>query len=470
MRTEIEQKVLDRVMPDAAERAAVAEMGQRIIDSVAKIAGVPAIMTGSASRGTFVKGDKDIDIFMQFPPEMPLDELKIRGLDAAYAVVREFKGTAEEKYAEHPYLNAILEGFDVDLVPCYQVASTAEMKCAVDRTPFHARYLIPRITNLKEDVVLLKQFCKGGGVYGSDLMTGGFSGYLCELLILRYGGFREFMEAASKFRYGEVIDLENYYVDKKEVRKLFTEPLIVIDPTDKTRNVAAALTPTRFSEFMELARDYCADPDERYFITDAPTTISEEEFADTLSRRKTSMLAISLKTPGFVEDTIVPQLRKTMESIKNQLIHEEFLVHRAEVAMKDEHCLIIFELLIDELPEIIVRQGPPVWNHVNADKFVDKYLEQDEFAGPWIFEDRYYTEVRRKYVTAESLLEDRTKVFSGALGKHVRASMEEHYDVLIGEEIWSEEFADFLSAYFLRSSHAVRKLRMIRKDRKAGHE
>lgn len=461
MRTEIEQQVLDKYMPDEKERAEVAEIGGRIIDCVKRIAGIEVLMTGSASRGTFVKGDKDIDIFMQFPPELSIDELKTRGLDTAYAVVREFGGTAVEKYAEHPYLNATIEGFDVDLVPCYHVASTAEMKCAVDRTPFHARYLIPRIGNLKEDVILLKQFCKGGGVYGSDLMTGGFSGYLCELLILAYGGFDKFMHAASKFRYGEVVDLENYYPDKKEARRLFSEPLIVIDPTDKDRNVAAALTRTRFSEFMELARDYCVKPDARYFIPDSPTTISEQEFARTLKERGTAMLAISLRTPGIVEDTIVPQLRKTMESIKAQLIAEEFLVHRAEVAMKDEHCLIIFELLVDRLPAIIVRQGPPVWNHANADKFVEKYLTQGEFAGPWIFEDRYFTEVRRKYLTAQSLLEDRNRIFSGALGKHVRASMEEHYDVLAGEEIWSEEFSDFLSAYFLRSSHAVRKLRRI---------
>lgn len=464
MRTEIEQKVLDRIMPDAVERGAVAEMGKKIIDCVTRIGGIPALMTGSASRGTFVKGDKDIDIFMQFPPELPVDELKKRGLDIAYAVVREFNGTAEEKYAEHPYLNAVLEGFDVDLVPCYHVGSTAEMKCAVDRTPFHARYLIPRITDLKEDVVLLKQFCKGGGVYGSDLMTGGFSGYLCELLILYFGGFEKFMKAASKFRYGEIIDLEKYYPDNKEVRRLFSEPLIVIDPTDKTRNVAAALTPTRFSEFIELARDYCAKPDEQYFIPDRSTSISETEFAKTLSARGTSMFALSLKTPGFVEDTVIPQLRKSMESIKSQLIQEEFLVHRAEVAMGEENCLIIFELLIDKLPEIIVRQGPPVWNHTNADKFVEKYLHSSEFAGPWISEERYYTEVRRKYVTAVSLLEDRNKILSGSLGKHVRASMEEHYDVLAGEEIWSEEFADFLSAYFARSSHAVRKLRKINHD------
>ncbi|MCQ2356165.1 MAG: CCA tRNA nucleotidyltransferase, partial [Methanocorpusculum sp.] len=385
-RNPIEAEVLARVLPTDAERAAAQTMGEKLIAAVYEVAGVPAMMTGSVARGTWVKGDKDIDIFMLFPPELPREELQEKGLAAAYAVVEKFSGTAEEKYAEHPYLNAVIEGFDVDLVPCYHVASTAEMKCAVDRTPFHTRYLLPKIAPLREDVLLLKQFAKGGGVYGSDHMTGGFSGYLCELLILAYGGFSEFMQAASKFRYGEVIDIEGYYPDKKAVRKKFSEPLVVIDPTDKDRNVAAALTPTRFAEFMELARDYCAEPSPVYFIADPPTQMGRTEFAAVLQQRGTAMLAIRLKTPPYVADTVVPQLRKSMESVRSMLVAEDFQIHRAEVSMGAENSLILFELLVDRLPEIVVRDGPPVWNHENADRFVDKYLLQEEFAGPWIEE------------------------------------------------------------------------------------
>lgn len=461
MRNTIEEEVLKRVLPSDEERRDVLAMGQRLIQTVGEVAGVPAMMTGSVARGTWVRGDKDIDIFMLFPTEISREELQEKGLAAAYGVVEKFQGTSEEKYAEHPYLKAIIEGYDVDLVPCYHVASTAEMKCAVDRTPFHTRYMLDHIGSLREDVLLLKQFTKGGGVYGSDHMTGGFSGYLCELLILAYGGFTQFIEAASKFRFGEVVDIEGYYPDKKSIRKIFPEPLIVIDPTDKNRNVAAALTPTRFSEFMELARDYCAAPHECYFIPDAPTTMSKQDFAAILEKRGTAMLALSFKTPGYVPDTVVPQLRKTMESVKTQLEAEEFPVHRAEVSMGPDHCIILFELLAATLPKIIVREGPPVWVHENADKFVEKYLGQKDNAGPWIAGDRYFTEVERKYTNAAELLKDSPKLFTASLGKHVRLSMEDGYDVLSGEEIWSIEFAGFLSAYFARRSHAVRKLRTI---------
>lgn len=460
-RNEYETEVLKKILPTDAEREEVFAIAKRLIDAVEEIAHVPAMMTGSVARGTWVRGDKDIDIFMQFPPTLSREELQTIGLSTAYAVVEKFRGTADEKYAEHPYLNAVIEGFDVDLVPCYNVASTAEMKCAVDRTPFHTRYLKEKIAPLKEDVLLLKQFCKGGGIYGSDHMTGGFSGYLCELLILAFGGFTDLIEAVSKFRYGEVIDIEGYYSDKKSVRKLFSEPLVVIDPTDKTRNVAAALTLTRFSEFIELARDYLERPSAVYFTPDLPSSLSKREFKELLQDRKTALFALRFETPEYVADTVVPQLRKTMESIRAMLVKEEFLVHRADVVMAPTHSIIIFELLVSELPNIIVREGPPVWSHENADRFVEKYLKQEKFAGPWIAEDRYFTEVQRKYITAKSLLEDKMKIFSGALGKHVKLKMEEGYEVLEGENIWSDEFSFALYAYFARASHAVRKMREI---------
>ncbi|MBS7613865.1 hypothetical protein KEJ48_06465, partial [Candidatus Bathyarchaeota archaeon] len=42
------------------------------------------------------------------------------------------------------------------------------------------------------------KFAKGIGVYGADIKTGGFSGYLCELLIVSYGDFIKTVESASK--------------------------------------------------------------------------------------------------------------------------------------------------------------------------------------------------------------------------------------------------------------------------------
>ena len=458
MRNEYETAVLKRILPSKDEEDAAAEMGQKLISAVADAAGVPAMMTGSVARGTWVRGDKDIDIFMQFPPEISREELRERGLAAAYAVVERFGGTAEEMYAEHPYLNAVIDGFDVDLVPCYLVNSTAEMKCAVDRTPFHTRYLKEKILPLREDVLLLKQFCKAGGVYGSDHMTGGFSGYLCELLTLAFGGFSGVLEAASAFRPHVVIDIEGFYPDKKAAAKLFAEPFVVIDPTDKDRNVAAAVTMTKFAEFIVLAHNYLQHPSMQYFTAEPKQILSREEFCSVLKSRGTALFSMVFKTPDFIAETVVPQLRKTEESISSMLSEAEFTVLRSGFSMGDEHSILLFELAAETLPAFAIREGPPAWVLENADKFTAKYASENGFAGPWISDGRWYTEVPRKYVHASDFLNDTKKILSGSLGKHVRLSLEEGYAVYSGESVWNDEFAPFLAEYFFKTSASIRKM------------
>ena len=126
------------------------------------------MLAGSAARGTWLAGDHDLDIFLALPEGSDLG----LGLEVARLVSPHH----EERYAEHAYVHARIDDFDVDLVPCYLLQDATALKSAVDRTPFHTRYVASKINGLEEEVLLLKQFMKGTEVYGSELKTGGFSG------------------------------------------------------------------------------------------------------------------------------------------------------------------------------------------------------------------------------------------------------------------------------------------------------
>ena len=148
--------------------------------------------------------------------------------------------------------------------------------------PLPEKFLLENIMNLngnctplitvlmKKPVILLKKFLKGVGVYGAEIKVGGFSGYLCELLIIHYGSFLNLLKSVVNWRWRRkriVIDIEKSY-EKKGVdpTQVFDSPLIVIDPIDDRRNVASALREDRLSEFIAAAKAFLRNPSEHFFF------------------------------------------------------------------------------------------------------------------------------------------------------------------------------------------------------------
>ena len=284
-RLPLEEKILaEQLRPAAEEREYIHGVADWLLAAIKESGKAEGMVVGSIARDTWVKGDRDLDVFMLFPPICPARNSKLEGSALARTIARKFTTSFCERYAEHPYINAIIGSIDVDLVPCYNVASAAHIQSAVDRTPFHTRYITEKINGLVDDVLLAKQFAKAGGIYGSDQMTEGFSGYLCELLVLHYGGFAPLLRAASEWGPHLKIDIEHH------AAKEFDEPLIVIDPVDPRRNVAAAVSIDRMAEFVELARGYCEAPSETFFTLPYQRGISRDELAEILSRRGTCPL------------------------------------------------------------------------------------------------------------------------------------------------------------------------------------
>lgn len=458
-RSALEQKVLERIRPSLEERNHIEEIADRIVRTI-EVRGVPAMIVGSVARHTWVSGDRDLDIFMLFDPALPREELETQGLSLAREVAAVFGAVYREKYAEHPYISACIGDLDVDLVPCYQLEHARAIQSAVDRTPFHTRYIRERIELYIDDVLLIKQFSKTGGVYGSDQMTEGFSGYLTELLILTYGGFIPALEAAERWRPGTVIDPEGHR------SKEFDEPLVVVDPVDPERNVSASVSLTRMYEFVELARGYLSSPSWSFFFPPEPSPITHDEFREERARRGTHLFALRFATPPYIEDIVVPQLRKSTEAIGDLLERNGFSVNRADYCMHPDECLLLFELLVDQVPSVKRHAGPPLWNRANAEKFAAKYQDNripSHYSGPYIEDGCYVVEIARRFTRARDLLRSH-EVLDVGLGKHVKQAMAGRWDVDEGDACWHDEYRSFFSAFFRKSSPLVRIRRSDRGD------
>ncbi|PKG32224.1 CCA tRNA nucleotidyltransferase [Methanoregula sp.] len=447
-RSSLEETELFGLRPTQEEKDHVCGIAQRILEKIRQSGKAEGMVVGSIARHTWVKGDRDLDVFMLFDPSLTREQLETEGLALARSIAAAFTDNYHEKYAEHPYINATIDDVDVDLVPCYKVESASRIKSAVDRTPFHTRYITEKINGLIDDVLLLKRFAKAGGIYGSDQMTEGFSGYLCELLVLHYGGFTPLLKAAAEWKPRTHIDVENH------VAKEFDEPLVMIDPVDPKRNVAAAVSVDRMAEFVELARGYLEAPSEAFFRLPEEPPITKDNLEKILDARGTSLYAITFATPPYIEEIVVPQLKRSTLAISEYLERNGFPVHHADYRMGNEESMILVELLVSRLPAIRSHAGPPVWNRVNAEKFRAKYLTSD-LPGPYIVNGRYETEVPREFQNAFDLLRSEG-MLQVSLGKHVRQAFENGWKVQEGPACWSPGFAGFIGGFFGRCSPLVR--------------
>ncbi len=348
---ELKLTVLERIQPTEPEREKLLAIQKELASQVklaAEKLGVPGVlvkMVGSAARGTWLSGTHDIDVFISFPEETSRKELETLGMAVAKEVAKHAEH-AEDRHAEHPYLNIIYKGFDVDLVPCFRVASASHIKSAVDRTPFHNDFVKPRIKGHEDEVLLLKQFMRGGGVYGSELKTQGFSGYLTELLVISYGSFKNTIYAACSWKPGEKIDIMQHGEIDHE------EPLVVIDPTDPRRNVAAALSLDKFCMFIDHCREFLKSPELSFFFPASLLPLEDSEILEKLESRKSTQLAVVFKTPDVVEDVLFPQLYKMEQAVAALLKEYDFTVIKTGVWSGNTETAVMMELISGTLPNV----------------------------------------------------------------------------------------------------------------------
>jgi len=430
--------VLERIKPGPSERKRLQEVSVALItriESMAEGCGLElkAMLVGSAARGTWLAGDHDLDVFLGVGVEDDLEK--------ALELARRISPDHREKYAEHPYIQARIDGFEVDLVPCYLVDDASHLRSAVDRTPFHNRYVKQRIAGLEDEVLLLKQFMKGSGVYGSELRVGGFSGYLAELLVLCYGSFAAVIEAASLWKPGLKLDLEG----RGRVEQ--ADPLVVVDPVDPGRNVAAALTLNRMLQFALAARTFMARPDIEFFFANPPAPLSDREIEALMEERGTLPLLIEFAAPDVVEDVLYPQLRKAESSVNALLERKGFSILRSDVISYSNRAALLLEMEVWRLSRACRREGPPVWQADHISRFLAAHPKT--LSGPYVKDGRLVVEEERRYAQAADLLA--AELASLSLGRHISASIRSGYKIYAGKELLAikdDGYRIFLAEYF----------------------
>jgi tRNA nucleotidyltransferase (CCA-adding enzyme) len=461
------KKILKEILPDKKterELKSLAKKVLRVANKKAKKYKAKAMIVGSITRDTWLPDKKEFDIFILFPKDLPIAKLEEYGLKVGKEIVKELKGTFTLKYAQHPYLSAKVNDIEIDIVPCYNIKNIAEFKSPVDRTPFHVKYLEKHLKkNQANEVRILKKFLKSHNLYGADAKTEGFSGYLCELLIIKYKTFENLLKASLNWKIQEIIDLENYYkkTEYQNLKKIFKgQPLIVIDPTDKERNVAAALSIKNFFKFKKIAKDFLENPCEKTFYG-TKNYLTDFEFTNLRIKRGTQILMIKFVPPKVVPDILWPQLRKFAERLEGILEERkyEFKVYGKDVYTdENELAIVLIEMEVYSLPNIQKIVGPYVFDEKNSKAFLDAH--KDALIGPYVEDDRWVVEVERKFKKAKEKISDSLKkpveiLRAKGIPNYIAEALSKGFEILEAEQIEKlikerKDVSEFLYNYFFK--------------------
>jgi tRNA nucleotidyltransferase (CCA-adding enzyme) len=362
-------KALELSKPTQREVKKISSVAKEVKESIIKHAPSTKIkdvvLGGSYAKGTWLKGDVDIDIFVKMNSSMNEEEFELLGKQIGLESLKQYQPYL--RYSDHPYVEAIVQGIRVNIVPCYDVEKWKWISAA-DRSPFHTEYVTKKLDEEKRDQVrLLKKFLKSLGIYGAEIAKNGFSGYVTEVLILKYGSFQSTLEALSHIQEGKII-VSMDPIDEETIKKIFKHSVIILDPIDPKRNLGTAISVENFGKFVLAARTFLKEPSIEFFVRQ-----ERGGTANDFSEMYSNILVVSFNYKERSPDVIWGQLKKSMNAISKQLTLGGFNVIRSTCTTDEKtEAAFIFLLESTTLPLYMVKTGPKVSRKHDSSKFISK--------------------------------------------------------------------------------------------------
>jgi tRNA nucleotidyltransferase (CCA-adding enzyme) len=312
---------------------------------------------------------------------------------------------------------------------------------AVDRTPLHTKFVKENLPEQnKSDVLLFKQFLKGVGCYGAEAEVEGFSGYLCEILIIRYGTFSNLIKNAIRWKEGKKIALS------KDKYQSFQAPLTFIDPVDTNRNVASAISKDKFEFFIKACKEYVKKPSITFFFPNMVKPWSLLKIKQEITAKDIQYIGIKLKKPDTIPENLYPQVRKATRSICDNSVRYGFTIFDSSFHIDDSNIFIVIKTDSKPLSKTFVHVGPPVKLKEHSSEFLNKWKD-DSRVTKEAFEKngRLYVEIKRDYLNIKHFLKDNIRDLS--MGRHIDKIVKNRFLILETEDLLIEDLREFWTIY-----------------------
>ena len=387
-------KILEKIKPSQEEEEIVRTISQYVIIYLKKLfrEDVEIVAGGSSAKGTFLKGDFDIDIFVRFKNK------KENYSNELHKVIKTFceneNLTYERLHGSRDYFQFTFKSISFEIIPVKYVTKIKDIENVTDMSPLHVEWVKSKLSNkLADDIRLAKQFCKGQKIYGAESYINGFSGHVIDILIIYYGGFDKMLKAVSRWEDTTIIDTENSHKDVlKELNKSkLQSPLIIIDPIDSTRNASASLSKENYLKFIECAKEFIKNPKETFFkIPKFSKSMLEKN-----KKSNELLYVLDIKPLEGKRDVVGSKILKAFEFINKELTKNDFIVNSSGWFFNKEETHMYFYIDDKILEKTYIRIGPKNTNKEAVKSFKDKH--------PSTFpqEDYICTNIPRKFILPE---------------------------------------------------------------------
>ncbi len=438
----LEQEVIKRVTPTKEYRDKVEKIItelKNLLEHEIKNKKLPVKieLVGSIAKDTYLMNNMDIDFFLCFPTSFSKEKIAKNSL----LIGKKYLTKTEESYAEHPYIRGLYKDFKVEIVPCYQIEKASQKLSAVDRTPLHTKYIKDKIKeSQKKEVRLFKQFLTGINCYGAEAEIEGFSGYLCEILILKYKTFQSLIKNTDKWKKGKKISI------KKGNYPDFKTPLVFIDPVDSNRNVASAVSQEKFNLFIKACNEYNKNPKITFFFPNKIKPWSIKKIKKTIQKQDKQFIGIKLKKPEIIDENLYPQIRKAIRSIEESCNRNDFIIIDIKYHVNNNQIYIIIQTNKEPLSETYIHKGPPIKLKENSTEFLNKWKNNKKvITPPFERNKRLYVELKRDYIEIKRFLSEELKNLS--MGKSLDPIIKKGYDILSDDHLFIDRLKIFWTQY-----------------------
>ena len=391
--------ILNGVKKEAVPPKKLQEKKQRVVKIACDLVGeciekYPQVvgfeLGGSYAKGTWVPekpvDNVDIDIFVKFNKKTSEKDFRNIGTEIGFQSLKKHKPYT--RHAEHPFVEAIIDGTRVNVVPCYDV-NKGEWKSATDRSIYHTKFMLQKLSNsMKGDVRILKKFLQHIEVYGAEIAKEGFSGYVAEALIFYFGSFEKTIKKISELKKGQVIG--------KSTKK-FDSFVVIIDPIDNNRNLGTAISIENLGKFVLASRAFLRNPSKNFF---------KKPISKRIMRNTDKIIVVQFKVKERSDDIAWGQIKRASNALKTQLELGGFTVLRnSSTKDEKENAALIFLLHAKKIENSLVRSGPEISSKEHCEKFITANLKKSQLM--WINEEgKMQSLQKRKHDDVKLFLRD----------------------------------------------------------------